>query len=248
MDTQLALEHVDSCLAAIGEYAGIYERSWHDDSGQATSVRAQRLSDQVRSHMVAARAIADALNVKELKPRLASHPQAFDHEWAHAREALVDLRAHLASQDAIAAILAPSGPNLTAAGLHPRVWGAAAPLWDDGHLRQAIQMAAQAVEAQLQAVSDRTDKVGQDLAQVFSLAPPDVQWVRLRFSDMEEGSATWRSAHDGAAFLVRGVFCYVRNLASHAGGPDPSEHEALEQLALLSLVARMVERAEVVTA
>jgi hypothetical protein len=60
-------------------------------------------------------------------------------------------------------------------------------------------------------------------------------------------SKTWRSAHEGAAALVRGAFLGVRNLVSHPGWPDPSEHEALEMLAVLSLVAHLVDRSEVLT-
>ena len=42
-------------------------------------------------------------------------------------------------------ILGPVGPKLAAANLHPWIWNAAVDLWDDGHLREAVQAAAVAL-------------------------------------------------------------------------------------------------------
>lgn len=38
----------------------------------------------------------------------------------------------------------------------------------------------------------------------------------------------------------------VRNLVSHPGWPDPTEDEGLEMLAVLSYVARMADRCDIV--
>jgi hypothetical protein len=46
--------------------------------------------------------------------------------------------------------------------------------------------------------------------------------------------------------MVRGAFMGVRNLVSHPGISDPDPGEALEMIAILSYVARNVERSEVV--
>ena len=54
------------------------------------------------------------------------------------------------------------------------------------------------------------------------------------------------SAHQGAGHLLRGAFGFVRNLASHPGGfDDLSEPDAIEQLAVLSTVARIIDRCDV---
>ena len=160
-------------------------------------------------------------------------------------KALIELQAHLASKSELDEILGDQGPNLAAEGMHDRVWGAAARLWDDGHPRQAIQAAAQSVESQLQAKIRKADKQGQDLAQAFSIADPTPEWPRLRIPNLEPGSSTFTSVDDGAAFLVRAVFKLIRNLASHEGAPEPEEAEALEQLATLSLLARLVDSCQV---
>jgi hypothetical protein len=56
----------------------------------------------------------------------------------------------------------------------------------------------------------------------------------------------WKSAHEGAAALVRGAFMGVRNLVSHPGWPDPDSSEAIEMLAVLSYVAHLIQRSNVV--
>ena len=53
----------------------------------------------------------------------------------------------------------------------------------------------------------------------------------------------WNSAHDGAKYLGMACQKYIRNLSSH--GVELEEHVALEQLATLSLYARLVAEAEV---
>src|ERR1700677_536387 len=44
----------------------------------------------------------------------------------------------LRGRDRRAAVMGPKGPQLSATGMHPWVWGVAASLWDDGHRREAV--------------------------------------------------------------------------------------------------------------
>lgn len=240
MDTDLALAAIDSFARAIEHYQRAVDG---DDVGEWDS-----LNESIRTELFVVRAIARDV-APHLLNNLQSISQAFDHQWANARTAAVDLRAVLTEQDRVTAILGPAGPQLAASALHPQVWASAAALWDGGHHRQAVQTAGAALEGLLQAATGRPDVGGKDLANAFSSSPPDDKWPqRLRFPEIEPTSQTWKSAHDGAAALVRGAFMFIRNLSSHPGAPDLPETEALEQLAVLSLIARMLGRAELTPA
>jgi hypothetical protein len=89
---------------------------------------------------------------------------------------------------------------------------------------------------------------GENLAGLFSTNDPTSGSPRLRLRNVDPASKTWRSAHEGAAALVRGAFMGVRNLVSHPGWPEPSPREALEMLAVLSYVAHLVSESDRVDA
>ena len=144
-------------------------------------------------------------------------------------------------------ILGPVGPKLAAANLHPWIWDAAVNLWDDGHRREAVQAAAVALfdshlPAKLRAPARPSTK---DLvAQAFSTDPPTTGNPRLRLDDYPDPSPSWTSQHEGARFFGMGCAQLIRNLVTH--GAQPDEQTALEQLASLSLLARLIERAKLV--
>jgi uncharacterized protein Ymh len=139
----------------------------------------------------------------------------------------------------------PVGPRLVASELHPAIWGAAARLWDDGHVRQAVQTAATALEGLLQGIVG-PGLSGENLAVLFSATDPTPGSPRLRLRNVDPASKTWKSAHEGAAALVRGAFMGVRNLVSHPGWPGLSSREAIEMLAVLSYVAHLIQQSSVV--
>ncbi|MFF9817153.1 TIGR02391 family protein [Streptomyces sp. NPDC014006] len=81
-----------------------------------------------------------------------------------------------------------------------------------------------------------------------SLNPPKGDEPRLRLMDADS-SETFRSVHGGAMTFAEGCYAGIRNPNSHEDGlPELPEHEALEQLAAFSLLARWVEAATVHTA
>lgn len=137
-------------------------------------------------------------------------------------------------------------PGLDPADLHPWVVEAAARLWQDGHQRQAVQAAASAVENWLRAETGvHQGSIASLAASAFSTADPTPDAPRLRFSGFDPvGSDGWKSAHDGAGAFGRGCFLRIRNLYTHHDGE--AEHEDLEALAALSLLARWIDSAEVV--
>jgi hypothetical protein len=143
--------------------------------------------------------------------------------------------------------LKPQGPQLNATGLHPWVWDAAASLWNTGHHRQAVSAAAGALSAQTQALLNRTDVNDQELMkEAFSLndAAPGV--ARLRVAD-DMTSKFDRALQQGALNFAQGSYGVIRNPATHETGEWP-EQEALEKLTTLSVLARMIQSATVVTA
>jgi hypothetical protein len=145
-------------------------------------------------------------------------------------------------------ILGPVGPKLAAANLHPWIWDAATGLWDDGHRREAVQAAAVALfDQHLPAkLGVPAGKSAKDLiAQAFLTAAPTTGNPRLRLADYPDPSASWTSQHEGAQFFGMGCAQLIRNLVTH--GAQPDEQTALEQLASLSLLARLIDRARVET-
>ena len=144
---------------------------------------------------------------QELAAKVVEHNegQYGGHPFTQARIAIVDAIAILATREELAEVTGPVGPRLSASELHRVIWGSAAPLWDDGHYRSAVQAAGGALEAKLQAIAG-PGVSGQDLAILFSLKDPTPASPRLRLRDIDTdpASKTRTSAHEGAAFLVRG--------------------------------------------
>lgn len=163
--------------------------------------------------------------------------------WRH-RAATVRAIAQLEAQEELEANLGPVGPKLAAASLHPWVWGSVASLWGSGHYREAVGLASRAVNAQAQAKLDRRDESEATLiGQAFSLKPPTPGRPRLRLME-DDGSDTYRSLHDGAGALARGLYGAVRNPISHEyDEAELDEDEALESLAAFSILARWIDRA-----
>ena len=79
--------------------------------------------------------------------RLAEHES---DGWDRAEAAARRLRGKLVYADEMSEILGPIGPVLNAERLHPWVWNAAVNLWDNGHYKEGVLAAANAVEQQTQ--------------------------------------------------------------------------------------------------
>jgi hypothetical protein len=249
MDDSLAHKRLAEVVQLIDRLEDLYDRRWGlsgfgENSNLDPDLR--QLTDEVRARTKLAHAIAAAMGDDQLVKRIVEHGEVMQHSFVQARVAIVEAVAVLAQREELAQIVGPVGPQLSASALHPVIWGSAAPLWDDGHHRPAVQAAGGALEAKLQVISG-PGVSGQDLAILFSLRDPTPGSPRLRLRDIDTdpASKTRTSAHEGAAALVRGAFMGVRNLVSHPGWPDPDASEALEMLAVLSYVAHLVDRCHV---
>jgi hypothetical protein len=153
----------------------------------------------------------------------------------------------LSSLEEAERILGPRGPKLAAANLHPWIWNAAVNLWDDGHRREAVQAAATALfdqhlPAKLGVPGPPSAK--DRISQAFTTDPPAPGKPRLRLDDYPDPSSNWTSQHEGAKFFGMGCAQLIRNLATHTG-TQPDGQSALEELAALSGLARLIDRAKV---
>jgi hypothetical protein len=235
-------------LAKVDEYLRLCDSSVQtqmNTQGFSRDPNWQDVDRQIDEGLPLLEAIA-----REVDPRLAERLRASDSVIAHLhkRDACRELRGAILSRQEAAEILGPQGPQLAAAQLHPWVWDHAAQLWSDGHRRAAVQAAATGLfdsHVPAKVGRQRDSKGGVDLmGQAFSIKPPEPGAPRLRFTSIPPGTPEWTSAHEGAMKLGQGAAQAIRNLATHDLS-EPDEQEGLEMLAVLSYVARLVDKADV---
>lgn len=158
-----------------------------------------------------------------------------------ARRAVVELE----RREEIAEKLGEDAPDLNASQMHPWIWDGAKAMWQSGHYRQAVVAAAIKLNAELQNKIGRNDVSEKDLfRQAFTTKAPEPGKARLRLMP-DDGSPTYTSLQEGVAAFAEGCYRAIRNPSSHVPQPELSEHEALEQLAAFSVLARWVESAKV---
>ena len=112
-----------------------------------------------------------------------------------------------------------------------------------------MHVAALAVALRTQKKVAPIDSDGMDLyAAVFSTADPRQEAPRLRFPDIDKSKhrKLWLTAHKAAQHFAMGC-AQIVGVQSHPFD-SPTEHEALEQLAALSVLARWVDACRVVRA
>lgn len=141
--------------------------------------------------------------------------------------------------------LAPNAPVLPADQMHPWVWDAARTLWQSTHYRQAVHAGVTSVNAHTQTKLGRRDVSDDKLVQeAFSEKPPEPGKPRLRIPG-DPADPTVQSRQRGALQLGLACFFAIRNPAAHETN-EWSEQQALEQLATLSVLARLIDRCQIV--
>ena len=142
-------------------------------------------------------------------------------------------------------ITGSSAPTMAADSLHPLIWDSAARLWSDKHHGAAVQRAATFLNAHVQDITGRRDLSDSTLmAQVFSLSPAESGKPRLRWPG-EDADLTVKAMRSGMLQFSQGCFMAIRNPATHSTN-DVAAQEALEQLAVLSTLARWVDQCELI--
>ncbi|SCX60543.1 Protein of unknown function (Hypoth_ymh) [Klenkia marina] len=171
------------------------------------------------------------------------------NRWTRHREATLRAITILRRQEELREKLGDNAPTLDASRLHPWAWDGARSMWGSRQYAQAVVDALKKVNAEAQLKVGRRDVSETDLFnQLFSLDAPKADRPRLRLMP-DDGSDTYSSVHRGARSLAEGLFAGVRNRLSHEVTESPAEEQhALEQLAAVSVLARWVDDAEVVTA
>jgi hypothetical protein len=142
-----------------------------------------------------------------------------------------------------AAHLGTRAPVMAADALHATVWGAASGLWADGHHGQAVQRAATFLNAHVQDLTGRNDLSDSALmAQVFSTNVPEQGKPRLRWPG-DDNDLTVKAMRSGILNFSQGCYMAIRNPATHSREDMPKQI-ALEQLAVLSTLARWIDGCE----
>ncbi|MFC1431455.1 TIGR02391 family protein [Streptacidiphilus sp. N1-3] len=211
-------------------------------------------SSRMNNRGAQAEIVASAQVVEQILDRVlpgwkAAMQESRSNRWIGHREAAQRAQVALTRDAEVREMLGDDAPRLSAATMHPWVWSGARSLWQSGHFREAVTAAARKINAETQNKVGRRDSSETPLFQsVFSKDGPKPGQPRLRLM-ADDGSDTYRSLHRGAAALAEGVYAALRNPSSHEDNlPDLPEHEALEQLAAFSVLARMVDGARVETA
>lgn len=246
VDPDAALVVLDEFLSAIRDDHELWNAS---ASRVASTERIYELLPLVRA-IATAVAPSSVVLFTERYPSLSRGP-GLPWEWGSAQKAamqVVSIINHRELRDQILGPVDPLGPSLAASRLHKWVWDAVKNLWDDGHYGPAVHEATKAVELQTQLKIDRQDLDGKDLyAKAFTKDDPrpGAPRLRLRHVDQVKQPKRWTSAHEGAQHLGMACAQGIRNPLAH-GTEDISEQEALEQLAVLSVLARWVDASEAV--
>lgn len=144
-------------------------------------------------------------------------------------------------------ITGTSAPSMAADSMHALVWDAASKLWADQHYGLAVQRAATFLNAHVQDLTGRRDVSDSTLmAQAFSPNPPKPDQPRLRWPG-DDADLTVRAMRSGLLQFSQGCFMAIRNPATHSTS-DTTVQEALEQLAILSTLARWIDQCELTEA
>ena len=163
------------------------------------------------------------------------------NRWTRQREAAIRAKAELERQEEIRENLGDDAPELSAANLHPWIWGGASSLWNSGHYREAVEGAIRKLNAETQNKLGRRDVSETDLFnQAFSEQPSAARNPRLHRM-LDDGSKTFKSVQRGARMFAEGVFAGIRNPLAHEADQEMPEQQALEYLASLSVLARWVD-------
>jgi len=138
-------------------------------------------------------------------------------------------------------------PSVGAEAMHPAVWGAAARLWRDGHYREAVAGAAESVVLTVKMRTKRNDVSETSLwQQTFSERDPQPGQPRLRWPG-DPSDRDVSTMNSGLRSFAPGVQMTIRNSAAHGVG-ELDEQAALERLSILSLLARWVDKCDLVEA
>lgn len=229
---QERLEHyLDLCERYESSYRSVSYASY-TDSMRATDHEAETLQPTVERIL------------RTLDPRLLDGLMPLGYDSTNIASRIRQALGVLRDQDEWARRLAPDAPTLSADGMHPLMWSAASAVWRTGQYRVAVQQATVALSASVKkrARSPLSDR--ELVQQVFAPDPPKDGQVRLHLAG-DRSDRSWQSRQQGLHLLAQGAFAGIRNVAAHEE-EEWTEQQALEHLAVLSVIARWTDEAGVV--
>lgn len=130
----------------------------------------------------------------------------------------------------------PSARRVAIEGMHPEISRVSGALFEDGHTTEAVFQAFREVEARVQRLGKSTDSGQALMGTVFGKSPVlDITSAAGKSADDER---------DGFRFLFMGSMAGVRNPRGHGSRVNDTAEEALEYLALASMLMRRLDLAE----
>ncbi|QLQ09874.1 MAG: restriction endonuclease [Nocardioidaceae bacterium] len=239
IDVDWAIKEIDLFLR-MTDQVGYSDRPGSGVLVAATHMRGSGTEASQRAHVV--EQILDRVLSGWRKER----PEK-DDKYSWLRDQAARGKAALQREAELVEKLGDNAPDMDAANLHPWAWESGRSYWNTGHYHQAVMQAAIRVNAETQAKLNRMDVSETDLFnQAFSLDAPNASAPRLRLME-NDGSKTYENLHRGARAFAEGMYTAIRNPGMHVAHDGGEEQLALEQLAAFSLLARWIDRAEVVT-
>lgn len=136
----------------------------------------------------------------------------------------------------------PAEPHVALSALHPTIRGASEKLFADGHYPQAV---AEAFKALNQLARARTAKAKDDgvpmMRAIFRSQPGATGLTRLLLNDLAD--AAKEDEQEGFMNIMVGVQQHINNVAKHGTLGVTTSLDAMERLALASLLARRIDAA-----
>jgi uncharacterized protein (TIGR02391 family) len=138
-------------------------------------------------------------------------------------------------------VAGPSQPSreplaLAIGDLHPLISRACGRLFANGHFREGVERASVALQERVQAASGFHDLDGDELMnRAFTPKAP-----RVAVADLSARSG--QNLQRGTHLIAQGAVAAIRNTTAHQL-VEPSPAEALEQVAILSFIARRLDDA-----
>jgi len=170
------------------------------------------------------------------------------NKFAQPREAALRSITTLERGEELKEKLGDSAPRLSASAMHHWVWSAAQSLWQSGHYRNAVGNAALKVNAETQNKAGTRKLSEIALFNVVFSFDRNPKTDQPKFIlDADDGTPTADSERRGIRSLAEACYALIRNPLNHNLG-DISETEALEQLAMFSVLSKWIEGSAVVTA
>lgn len=220
---------LEECIELVESYDRTYRASAYNYTEQVRALSRQ-----------ATRAEPTVVQIlKQLEPALSVDFVGAGYDTSNGVERCTKALGMLDDREEWAVRLAPDSPSLQAHQMHPVMWQAASPIWVTGEFKLAVQQAAVALSAHIRFKSGSHLTERELAQQVFSPEPPKVGQSRLHFVG-DPRDKTWQSRQQGLHLMAQGAFAGIRNVAVHDEA-QWGEHEALEHLAVLSVLARWTD-------